>query len=79
MTRIGRPLHQRTRVPGWSTTPRRTICCPAEPELYVVLDALRRAKQRDTGSRVTLNAVVLELILTHPRVAPKLPRPLPEG
>jgi len=63
---------------GKTTTPRKTIYCPATPDLYVILDTLRRAKQRQTGQRVTLNAVVLELVRTHPSVAPRLPPPLPD-
>ena len=70
--------HTKTRAPGSTMQVRRTIACPAQPDLYVVLDALRRAKQRETGGRVTINGMVLELILTHPHVAPKLPQPLPD-
>ena len=74
----GRGRGHANKAPGSTSKPVRPICCPAQPDLYVVLDALRRAKQRETGGRVTLNGMVLELILTHPRVAPKLPPPLPD-
>jgi len=47
------------------------------PDLYAVLDILRRERQRQTGQRVTLNAVVLDLVRTHPIVTAKLPQPLP--
>jgi hypothetical protein len=60
-------------------TPRKTIYCPATPDLYAVLDILRRERQRQTGQRVTLNAVVLELVRTHPAIGPKLPAPLPDA
>ena len=63
---------------GRTMTPEKTIFLKATPDLYVLLDQLRRDKQRQTGQRVTLNSAVLELVLTHPRIAPRLPRPLPD-
>jgi hypothetical protein len=62
---------------GAASTQRKTIYCPAMPDLYAVLDSLRRERQRQTGQRVTLNAMVLDLVRTHPRVTAKLPQPLP--
>jgi len=62
---------------GRTTLPKKTIYCPAAPDLYATLDRLRRAKMRQTGQRVTLNAVVLELVLTHPTILAMLPPPLP--
>ena len=47
-------------------TTRTTIYCPASPDLYSKLDYLRRAKQRETGKRVSLAEIVLELVITHP-------------
>jgi hypothetical protein len=47
---------------------RTTIYCPAPPDLYIALDALRRVKQCDTGKRVSLAEIVLELLQTHPDV-----------
>lgn len=56
---------------------RTTIYCPASPELYQALDTLRRARQRETGKRVSLAEIVLGLVQTHPAVEPSLAQDTP--
>jgi hypothetical protein len=46
----------------------KTVYIPASPEIYAALDTLRRAKQQQTSKRVSLAAIALELIQTHPTV-----------
>ena len=70
-------MRRKSTIPGVAKTINKTIYCPATPDLYATLDRLRRAKMRQTGQRVTLNAVVLELVRTHPQVLAILPEPHP--